>query len=77
MGFQRDSQVKWHPAKHGMSLESPHSDEFREELKAVVPGDERRWHGDTRRWWISDCYLDEVDALLFKHFEQRGAGRDI
>ena len=77
MGFRRDDQVKWHPGKCGMYLESPHGTEFLVELKADVPSGERRWNGDTRRWWISDCYLDEVDALLFKHFEQRGAGRDI
>jgi len=67
---------EWQMAKHGMYLDCPYNAEFIEEMKLVVPGNERLWNKDKKMWWISDIYLDEVDNLLFSHFEMVGSGRE-
>lgn len=59
-----------------MHLESPYRKEFVDELRDTVPRGERRWNDRLMMWWVSDLYIDEVDNLLFTHFERRGSGRD-
>jgi len=63
-------------AEQGMYLDCPYNADFLDEMKQVVPREERRWDNNKKMWWISDLYLDEVDNLLFSHFEQTGYGRD-
>ena len=70
------NRPEWQSGKYGMYLESPYNPDFIEELKQTVPSDERKWNSVRKQWWISDAYLDEVDALLFQHFEESGYGRD-
>ena len=69
-------RVEWQSAENGMYLECPYNADFLEEMKRVVPREERRWDGKRKQWWISDLYLDEVDNLLFHYFEKSGNGRD-
>lgn len=76
MAYDRDRRVEWQMADYGMYLDCPYHEEFLEEMKATVPSGERRWDGDRRQWWISDCYLDEVDSLIFIHFEKHAYGRE-
>ncbi len=64
---------QWFPSEYGMYLDCEYKEGLVNELKNDVPYQERRWDG--KRWWISDAYLDEVDALLFKYFERTGIGR--
>jgi len=59
-----------------MFLESPYKKEFVEDLKVHVPREERKWDKLKEMWWISDLYLDEVDNLIFDHFERYGTGRE-
>jgi len=68
----RQSGIEWHPAKYGMLLECPFNENFLHDLKMEVPQDEREWDPDKKMWWISDAYLDEVDAILFRYFEDEG-----
>ena len=77
MGYQRDERVEWQMAKNGMYLDCPYNKEFIEEMKGVVPLEERKWEPGRKQWWISDAYIDEVDNLLFSHFETNGSGRDL
>lgn len=69
-------QPEWQSAEYGMFLDCPYNEDFIDEMKQVVPREERRWDKHKRMWWISDLYLDEVDNLLFSHFEVTGYGRD-
>lgn len=77
MAFMRNPP-KWHPGKHGMYLEYPYvkeiNDEFRDELKRVVPGGDRYWNSEKRMWWISDTHLDEVDNVLFSFLSGSARG---
>lgn len=66
---------QWHTAKHGMYLECPYRQSFTEDMKRIVPSDERCWDPERKQWWISDSYLDEVDNLVFAHFECVTKGR--
>lgn len=75
MGYRTREPIRWHEAEKGMHLESPYRKEFVAEMKDLVPHRYRRWDKDRLQWWISDLYLDEVDNLLFTHFEQNGSGR--
>lgn len=75
MGKKTTEPIVWHKAKNGMRLECPFRSDFSEELKLAVPNRHRRWSQEHRQWWISDAYLDEVDNLLFSHFEVYGTGR--
>ncbi len=59
-----------------MYLSCPYNADFIAEMKAVVPGESRKWDEGRRQWWISDAWLDEVDDLLFGHFEADGYGRE-
>lgn len=59
-----------------MYLECPYNEDFIEDLKKGIPTDERKWNSVRKQWWISDAYLDEVDVLLFRHFEKSGYGRN-
>lgn len=68
--------IKWHEAEYGMHLECPFKDGFVDEMKLIVPHGERRWDGGRKMWWISDLYLDEVDNLIFHHFERTATGRE-
>jgi hypothetical protein len=70
------NRPEWQGAKYGMYLECPYDADFIEELKSTVPPDERKWDSVRKQWWISDAWLDEVDALLREHFEVSGYGRD-
>jgi len=67
---------EWQSGEYGMYLECPYNPDFIEELKRSVPDGERKWDSDRKQWWISDAYLDEVDSLLFHHFEHTGYGRE-
>ncbi len=67
---------EWRRGEFGMYLDSPYNPEFIEEMKATVPHEDRKWDPEKKEWWISDAWLDEVDALLFQHFESSGYGRD-
>lgn len=67
---------EWQMAEQGMYLDCPYNADFLDEMKQVVPREERRWDNKKKMWWISDLYLDEVDNLLFSHFEQTGYGRE-
>jgi len=69
-------QPEWQSAKEGMYLDCPYNQDFLDEMKEVVPREERRWDNQRKQWWISDAYLDEVDNLLFSHFEKTGYGRE-
>lgn len=71
-----DRIPEWQNAEHGMYLDCPYNEDFISEMKDVVPREERKWDKDKRMWWISDLYIDEVDNLLFSHFETAGYGRD-
>jgi len=75
MAFMADPP-RWHPGKHGMYLECPYNKDLIEEMQSVVPSSERRWDMERKQWWVSDTYLDEVDNLLFIHFECVASGRD-
>jgi len=68
--------IVWHEAKNGMYLECPYDKEFMEAFKIAIPKKERHWNRAKRQWWVSDIYLDEVENLLFDHFERHGTGRD-
>ena len=70
------NRPEWQSGEYGMHLESPYNPDFIEALKRDVPADERKWDSVRKQWWISDAYLDEVDALLFDYFEESGYGRD-
>jgi len=59
-----------------MFLESPYNKQFVEDLKVQVPREERKWDKLKEMWWISDLYLDEVENLIFDHFERYGTGRE-
>lgn len=76
MGYRREEPIRWHEGKHGMFLESPYKKRFVEDLKIHVPREERKWSKDKLQWWVSDLYLDEVDNLIFHHFERSATGRD-
>jgi hypothetical protein len=74
-----NQRPEWHSAKYGMKLELPYHEknkEFLEEMKRIVPREEREWDGLKKQWWVSDAYLDEVDNLIFYHFEVNAIGRD-
>ena len=77
MAYQRDRRIEWHEAENGMRLECPGEPAFVADMKAIVPQEERKWIAKRMQWWISDLYLDEVDQVLFQHFEKVGGGRDI
>lgn len=59
-----------------MHLEIPYKKEFYDQIKYIVPYEERSWNRSRDQYWISDLYLDEVDNLIFDHFGQYGEGRD-
>jgi len=66
-------------AKNGMWLHLPWHENnraFLDDLKDQVPRGERKWDNEKKEWWISDAYLDEVDNLIFNHFEETAFGRD-
>ena len=73
--MNQERRPEWILAKYGMLLDCPYNSEFIEDMKREVPSDERKWDNDKKMWWISDAYLDEVDALLFNYFEDTGFGR--
>ena len=77
MGFRKSVRIERQAGTHGMFLESPYNKGFVEAMKRVVPQDERKWDGARKQWWISDLYLDEVDNIIFHHFEKSATGRDI
>ena len=74
--MKRTNPPEWKNAKYGMYLVCQYNTDFIEELKRDVPANEREWNSARKQWWISDAYLDEVDVLLFRYFEQSGYGRD-
>jgi len=59
---------EWISAKYGMLLYAPYNKEFTDEMKELVPTSDREWRGAERAWWISEAWVDEVDALLREHF---------
>lgn len=69
------ASVLWKEGKYGMYLDCPYNPDFLERMKEVVPEDERKWDGLRKSWWVSDAYLDEVDALVFEFFEVQPSGR--
>lgn len=72
---RRGPDISWSEAKYGMHLSCPYHPEFLERMKEIVPEDERKWDKGNKAWWISDAYLDEVDALIFEVFEVQATGR--
>ncbi len=67
---------EWQSGKYGMYLSSPYNADFITDMKNTVPAAERKWDDLRKQWWISDAWLDEVDDLLFRHFEAEGYGRE-
>lgn len=73
------SAPEWQNAKWGMYLELPFNEknkDFLEDMKSVVPSEERNWNNARKQWWVSDAYLDEVDSLLLEYFDNEGYGRE-
>lgn len=70
------SRPEWQMAKNGMNLDSPYNPDFIQEMKSIIPETERKWIRDKKMWWISDAYLDEVEALLLQYFGDTGYGRE-
>lgn len=68
-------RVTWVEGKYGMFLMCPYNPDFLDAMKHVVPEDERKWDNMKKAWWISDAWLDEVDGLVFEHFEVDPTGR--
>ena len=79
MGYQRDARIEWRPAENGMELECPYNKDFQEDLKKAVPFADRKFIKRNGEWriWVSDAYLDEVDILIFHHFERSSTGREF
>lgn len=74
-----NQRPEWRMAKNGMWLHLPwheNNRDFLDDMKDQVPRSDRKWDNDKKEWWISDAYLDEVDNLIFNHFEETAFGRD-
>lgn len=69
MAYKSKTRPEWQLAKYGMYLHCDYNEDFISDMKAEVPDEEREWRSDVGAWWISDAYIDEVDDLVFRHFE--------
>jgi len=61
----------WTMDEWGEFLHLPdYNEDFNREMKDMVPDTERRWDKRERAWWISDAWLDEVDSLLRRYYDE-------
>jgi len=63
------NEPEWISADYGMELYAPYNPDFTEEMKTLVPEDDREWRHEKKAWWISEAWIDEVDSLLRDHYE--------
>lgn len=67
--MSRKQSPEWISAKYGMELYAPYNEDFTKEMKVAVPESDRKWLHEKKAWWISEAWVDEVDALLREHYE--------
>jgi hypothetical protein len=51
----------------GIMVHSPYSDDFREEVKQLPPGD-RRWVPYEEGWWVAEEHMDWIRDRVQHHF---------
>jgi len=64
------SAPEWISDKYGMLLYAPYNEDFMDEMKKLVPITDREWKHAKQAWWVSEAWIDEVDALLREHFPE-------
>jgi hypothetical protein len=58
------------PGQDGCFVGFSYDQGFVEALKASVPHPHRRWHPDTKLWWVSDIYFSTVLRLGHRWFDE-------